>query len=76
MGDCVAAIERCGKGLVVSCELFDVFSGESVGAGRRSLAFHVVLASPERTLGEADGRKFLRRVERAALDLGGELRSQ
>lgn len=76
VGDCVAAIERCGKGLVVSCELFDVFSGESVGAGRRSLAFHVVLASPERTLGEADGRKFLRRVERAALDLGGELRSE
>ncbi len=73
---CVAAIERCGKGLVASCELFDVFCGESVGAGRRSLAFHVLLASPERTLGEADGRKFLRRLERAAADLGGELRSE
>jgi len=75
-GDAAAAIERCGKGLVASCELFDLYRGASVGAGKKSLAFHLLLQSAERTLTEKDEQRFLERLERAAADLGGELRRE
>lgn len=75
-GELADAIERAGKGLVASCELFDLYRGESVGAGKKSLAFHVTLQSNERTLGEEDVAKFLDRAARAATALGGELRRE
>ena len=75
-GDMLAAIEQAGKGLVAGAELFDVYEGESLGAGKRSLAFHVLLQSETKTLTDADGQKFIGRVERAAERLGGELRRE
>ncbi|MEW6071437.1 MAG: phenylalanine--tRNA ligase subunit beta [Planctomycetota bacterium] len=73
-GDAAAAIEAAGKGLVQAIELFDVYRGETLGAGRKSLAYHVLLQSPERTLTDADAARFLARLERGAAELGGELR--
>jgi len=75
-GEVRAAIERAGKGLVEGAELFDLYSGESLGPGRKSLAWHVLLSSPERTLSDEDAHKFLARVEREASLLGGELRRE
>jgi phenylalanyl-tRNA synthetase beta chain len=69
-----AAIETAGKGVVAAMELFDLYRGESIGAGRKSLAYHVLLQSPTKTLGEKDEQKFLRRFEQAVEKLGGELR--
>ena len=57
-----------------SVELFDLYRGESLGAGRKSLAFHVVLRSETKTLTDKDAAKFLTRSEKAAERLGGELR--
>jgi phenylalanyl-tRNA synthetase beta chain len=74
--EALAAIERAGKGLVDSAELFDLYRGESLGPGRKSLAWHVVLRSDERTLGEEDVQRFLGRLEREAASLGGELRRE
>ncbi|MFT7677057.1 MAG: phenylalanyl-tRNA synthetase beta chain, partial [Planctomycetota bacterium] len=45
----VAAIEKAGKGNVANVELFDLYRGESVGEGRKSLAFHVLLQSKTKT---------------------------
>ncbi len=73
-GDLAAAIERASKGMARSVELFDVFSGPSVGAGRKSLAFHVRLQAEDRTLAEDDVKKFLDRAERELAQLGAELR--
>lgn len=54
----VAAVEaalREGAGeLLESVRLFDVYTGEQVGAGRRSLAFALRFRAPDRTLTEAD----------------------
>ncbi|MFN0007924.1 MAG: phenylalanine--tRNA ligase subunit beta [Planctomycetota bacterium] len=68
------ALEKSGKGMVASLELFDLYRGKNLGPGRKSLAFHVTLLAEGRTLGEEDVRKFLERAERAIADLGGELR--
>jgi phenylalanyl-tRNA synthetase beta chain len=42
-------VEGAGE-LLESVRLFDVYTGEQVGAGRRSLAFALRLRAPDRTL--------------------------
>jgi phenylalanyl-tRNA synthetase beta chain len=72
-----AAIAKAAKGLAApgNVELFDVYAGAEL-SGRRSLAWHVVLQSPDRTLAPEDQQQFLARLERLAADLGGELRRE
>jgi phenylalanyl-tRNA synthetase beta chain len=72
--DVAALVEKSGKGLVSSVELFDVY--RAAGEERKSLAYHVVLQAADRTLEEADQVKFLERLERAGLEQGLELRRQ
>jgi phenylalanyl-tRNA synthetase beta chain len=69
-------IEKAGKGLVASTDLFDVYRGEGLGDGRKSLAWHVVLQAGDRTLTETDQNTFLDRLERMATQAGAELRRQ
>jgi phenylalanyl-tRNA synthetase beta chain len=46
---------RSGAGdLLESVRLFDVFTGAQVGAGRKSLAYHLHFRAPDRTLTEAE----------------------
>jgi phenylalanyl-tRNA synthetase beta chain len=70
-----AALRKAGGKLLERLELFDLFEGGSLPAGQRSLAFHALLRAADRTLEEKDERKFLQKVERAAQELGGSLRS-
>jgi len=49
-----AAITEGGGGLLEEVELFDVYSGEGVPAGTRSLAFRLRFRAAERTLKDAE----------------------
>ncbi len=73
-GALVAAIEKSGKGLVQEVELFDVYTGDKLGADKKSLAYHVHLQSDQKTLTEAEVQKFLERLERELGTIGAELR--
>jgi phenylalanyl-tRNA synthetase beta chain len=73
-GTLVDAIKKSGKGLVHEVELFDVYTGDKLGAGKKSLAYHVHLQSDQKTLTEAEVQKFLERLERELGTLGAELR--
>jgi len=73
-GELVALVEAAGKGQVADVELFDLYRGKSIGEGRKSLAFHVLLQSDARTLTDQDEQKFLQRFEKLVSDAGGELR--
>ncbi|MEO8106958.1 MAG: phenylalanine--tRNA ligase subunit beta [Actinomycetes bacterium] len=48
--DVAAALRRGGGSLVESVRLFDVYSGEQLGDGKRSLAFALRLRAPDHTL--------------------------
>jgi phenylalanyl-tRNA synthetase beta chain len=72
--DVMALIEQAGKKQVADIELFDLYRGESIGADRKSLAFHVLLQSESKTLTDKDEQKFLKRFERLVSEAGGELR--
>jgi phenylalanyl-tRNA synthetase beta chain len=49
-----AALREGAGGLLESIRLFDVYRGEQVGEGRKSLAFALRLRAPDRTLTEED----------------------
>lgn len=70
----VQAIENAGKPTLADIELFDIYRGDNIGPGRKSLAYHILLQSQSRTLTDKDERKFLRRFEKGIEELGGELR--
>jgi phenylalanyl-tRNA synthetase beta chain len=51
----VAAVLRSGAGpLLESVRLFDVYVGEQIGAGKKSLAFALRFRAPDRTLTDAE----------------------
>jgi phenylalanyl-tRNA synthetase beta chain len=56
------AILDAGRPLVTQALLFDVYRGEQVGAGRKSLAFALTYQSPGKPLDERDVTKLRERV--------------
>jgi phenylalanyl-tRNA synthetase beta chain len=50
-----AAIRSSGGELVQTVTLFDLYEGEQVATGKRSLAFTIVYQASDRTLSDADG---------------------
>jgi phenylalanyl-tRNA synthetase beta chain len=73
-----AAIEeavRIGGGeLLRSVRIFDVYSGEQVGAGRRSLALRLEFRAPDRTLADEDVAAPRERILGELELIGAELR--
>ena len=57
-----AALLKAGKPLLCAVELFDVFRGESIGEGSKSLAYHLTFRAPNRTLRDRDVKKLRRRI--------------
>ncbi len=53
-GDVEAALREGAGELLESIRLFDVYTGEQVGPGRKSLAFALRLRAPDRTLTEEE----------------------
>ena len=49
-GEVMAVLKQVGGELMTECRLFDVYSGDRIEKGMRSLAFSLVFRSAERTL--------------------------
>jgi phenylalanyl-tRNA synthetase beta chain len=71
----LATVRDAGGDLLASTGVFDVYTGEQVGAGRVSLALHLEFRAPDRTLTDEDVAPVRDRIVAALQeDLGGELR--
>lgn len=69
------AIARAGGALVTAVTLFDLYRGEQVGAGKKSLAFSLTYQAPDRTLTDADVAKVRSKiVKRLQEEVGAVLR--
>jgi phenylalanyl-tRNA synthetase beta chain len=69
------ALYAHGRPWLQEARLFDVYAGQSIPEGKRSLAFHLTYRDPERTLtDEAVDRHHQQVVEALARELGAELR--
>ena len=71
----IRAAKGADKDLIAEVKLFDVYTGDKVGAGRKSLAIAVTLQPREKTLTEQEidivGKKVIEQVQKKT---GGELR--
>lgn len=64
-----------GGALVESVEVFDVYEGEQIPPGTKSLAYAIVFRSPSRTLTEADVDQLQKTIEeRITSEFGGKIR--
>ncbi|HSR31772.1 MAG TPA: phenylalanine--tRNA ligase subunit beta [Anaerolineae bacterium] len=69
-------IAETGGFLLKEVQLFDVYRGEPVPAGRKSLAYALSFQAPDKTLSDAIVAKQVQRiVKRLEAELGAELRS-
>jgi phenylalanyl-tRNA synthetase beta chain len=55
--------------------VFDVYTGDQVGEGRRSLALSLSFRAADRTLSEDDVAPAWEQILRRLRELGGELRA-
>jgi phenylalanyl-tRNA synthetase beta chain len=69
-------IRQTGGKLVRSVRLFDVFRGDQLGAGKKSLAYSLTYQAPDRTLTDGESAQIRNRiVRRLEQELGAKLRS-
>lgn len=63
-----AALHKAGGELLADVRLFDVYRGESVGPGKKSLAYALTYQAPDRTLTDAEvaviRQRIIRHLER------------
>jgi phenylalanyl-tRNA synthetase beta chain len=72
-----AAIMQAGGKLLASARLFDIYRGEKLGEGKKSMAYQLTYQAPDRTLTDKDAETIRNRVVRAlAKEFGAVLRSQ
>ena len=69
-------LQRAGAPEVRSVRLFDVYRGEQVRAGKKSLAYALEMRAPDRTLTDEDANEVRERIMSALAEkTGAELRS-
>jgi len=61
-GDLVAAAREAAGPELREMRAFDVYRGDQVGEGRKSIAFAVLFQSPERTLSDEDAARLRERI--------------
>ena len=69
-------VESATGELLESVELFDVFRGEQVGAGKKSLAFNLIFRAADRTLTDEEVNEYrVQAAEKARVELGAQMRA-
>ncbi len=75
-GALVAAAKEAAGPELRDVRIFDVYRGEQVGEGRKSVALHLSFQSPERTLSDDDAAASRERIVAALAErFGAELRA-
>ena len=76
-GNLVQTVLGSGEKLVEHCELFDVYQGDKIEAGRKSVALSITYRSATRTLTEKNVEKAHSKVVKRLTDTyGGSLREE
>ncbi|MBM3595140.1 MAG: phenylalanine--tRNA ligase subunit beta, partial [Alphaproteobacteria bacterium] len=73
-GDLVRAARNADKASIVDARLFDLFAGQGVPEGQKSLAVEVTLQPGEKSFTDEDLKAISERVTAAAAKLGAVLR--
>ncbi|MCZ7587385.1 MAG: phenylalanine--tRNA ligase subunit beta [Gaiella sp.] len=75
-GAIVAVVHEAGGAELREARVFDVYHGEQVGEGRKSVALHLVFQAPDRTLTDEEAAAVRDRIVAALAErFGAELRA-
>ncbi len=75
-GTLLACIEKAAGRLCEDVKLFDVYRGERLGRGKKSLAFSVSFRAPDHTLTEAEITAAMDKIlKNAQKSCGAEIRA-
>ncbi len=75
VGQIAHVIQKNAGKILESCELFDVYEGEQVGVGKKSVAFSLIFRAKDRNLESAEVDKAVEKVLSALKEMGIELRA-
>lgn len=80
VGDIIRSIKKCGKldkeNIIQDVEVFDVYEGEHVEAGKKSIALSITFQSAQRTLKDEDINQIHDKVlEALQKEVGAQLRA-
>ena len=73
-GDLLRAVAGADKVAIIDANLFDVFTGQGVAEGEKSLAIEVVLQPGEKSFNDEELKAIADRIVAAAAKLGAKLR--
>ncbi len=73
-GQIEAMIEQRGGKLLESCKLFDIYEGEQIREGFKSVAYSVTFRAKDRTLEESDVLGAMKKILNGLESMGIELR--
>lgn len=74
VGTMTAAIEKKGGKLLEECRLFDIYEGEQVGEGKKSVAFALTFRAKDRTLADTEINEIMEKILAELTKLGANLR--
>ncbi len=69
-----AVIRKAGGRRLVDVRLFDVYRGEQIGPGKKSLAYRLTYQDYEKTLTDKEAAKIRKRIVKALQKMGAQLR--
>ncbi len=72
--DVVDVVHASGGRMLKEATVFDVFEGEQVGEGKKSLAIRLTYSAPDRTLTDKDTEKARASITKKLEEIGGALR--
>ncbi|MCC7432640.1 phenylalanine--tRNA ligase subunit beta [Candidatus Peregrinibacteria bacterium] len=72
--DIEKAIRKADQNLITAVQLFDFYQGSNIPAGKKALAYKIILQSNDRTLTEAEMRSTQQKIFSNLQALGAEIR--
>ena len=75
VGQVEELIKKCGGKLLESYKLFDVYEGEQIAAGKKSVAYTMTFRAKDRTLEAGEVDKIIEKLVKELGKLGIELRA-
>jgi len=70
----IKEIKEAGGEILKNVELFDYYEGDKIGFGRKSLAFHLIFQSEDRTLEDGEADDALNKIIKKLKEIKVELR--
>ena len=75
-GEIISLVKKINMELIKDVKIFDVYQGDNIAAGKKSIAFNVTLEPKDRTLGEKDIDQISKKIISTVQEItGATLRS-